>query len=282
MSCSRREIRNSIIDYVDGNLSAQSSDSVARHLDDCPECREIEREYRRTIACIRVVFDETARNHVPNDTIVQYVDHPESLAARDREALELHVTICSSCERKIEMLREVASEESSLLRSGEGSRLQNALQRFIRVLPRRLTIRVASACAAVAVIMIIGLTMIGRDSAPRMEFTSSGDVFWLDESTRGEQTPPQIFEREGWIAVGARFHAFFDEESYQIQLWPEEGPALQTLAIDQDDYSGSGVGLRIRTSPLGPGTHHLTLISCKLTDKDFCVYTTYPFTLVKE
>jgi anti-sigma factor RsiW len=52
-----REVRAQMSDYLDGDLDQQAAAGVARHARWCPNCRNMLRNLRRTIAGLRSLRD---------------------------------------------------------------------------------------------------------------------------------------------------------------------------------------------------------------------------------
>jgi anti-sigma factor RsiW len=52
-----REVRAQMSDYLDGDLDQQTAASVARHTRWCPNCRNMLRNLRRTVAGLRSLHD---------------------------------------------------------------------------------------------------------------------------------------------------------------------------------------------------------------------------------
>lgn len=282
MSCRKSEIRSLIFEYVDGTLSVESARRVAEHLEECSECRALHLDYQSTIAGLRAVFEGDATEHIPNETLVDFVSGPETLSDADRESIELHLTVCTACEQKAEMLRKVTLEESSIPAASTNDSSLALFPRLVRSFQQKPGIGIASVGLAAAALLIICLVTIGRDPGTAMFVAPSADVVWLSESTRGEQVPPSIHEKNGWVNIGARFHAFFDEESYEIRMQSADGTTISSVVISREDYSDFGVRLRIRTSSLDPGVVRLMLETCELSDETSCVRTAFKFTLVRE
>jgi hypothetical protein len=282
MTCRNRDIQRIIFDYADGTLSIEDSRRIEEHLRECSECHELLQKYRGMIVGLKTVFKSDAQEHISDETLVKYTDSPKALTEAHREALEFHLTVCAACENKAEMLRQVSLEESSQTAISTVDRLRSAFRRLLRPYDYRTKIGFATASLVAVVLLTIGILSIGREPGSAMLVMRSTAAVWLQESTRAEQIPPSILEQDGWISVGVRFNAFFDEESYTIQLQSVEGKVITSLAITRNDYSDSGIQLRIKTSSLALGTHSLMLESCKLTDKTSCIRTSYNFSLIRQ
>jgi hypothetical protein len=282
MSCNERKIRDLIFDYVDGGLDKQSAELVSQHLADCSECRKLENEYQNTINDLKSAFRELATEHCSNSTLVEYVDNPNALTAQDKENIQLHLSVCSSCEAKVEMLRQVALEESVNRLHIMPGWLRDLKDSLDQVFTRKPIVAIASV-AVIVVVLSVGYWLTTEpDYGPQIQFTTLTDVTWLNESIRTEQTLPSIQERNGSIDVGLSFRAFFDEESYLIQLQLPEGIVLDEKSIRKDDYNDPGIRLRIECLSLEPGEYQLILISRKLSDPDYMMQTAYPFFLAKD
>jgi hypothetical protein len=280
MDCREKKIRDLILDYVEEKLDSGTAAQVKNHLGDCLECRTIEREYRQSIMGLKAVFTGVAKQHIANDTLVRYVDNPESISRSEKESLELHIALCSSCKEKVEMLQRVAGELSTTSLDSSSDWSGRGIGRIIDIPRRRLALSLAA--AAIVVLVAIYWSIIGVGRGPQILFTSAENVTWLYESTRGEQPLPEISESEDWIRIGIKFHAFFSEESYTIQLQTPKGDKLEECKIRQEDYDGTGVTMEIETSTLESGNYRLILISRKLADGQYSLRVAYPFKLLKE
>jgi hypothetical protein len=282
MECREKNIRDLIVDFIDGNLDSPEDKRVAGHLADCPECRKLEQEYRQTIASLRAAFAADASEHIPNDFLVQYVDDSESLDEKSKSKIQLHLAVCSVCERKEEMLRRVGAEQTS----GQSNIIRNWLpgfgQNLARAFGRRPIFGFSMAAVLILAFAIIYWSVIGTDRGPHIQFTSTQNINWLQESIRSDRQLPEIHEENGRIRVGVKFLAFFDEEKYTIQLQSSGGAILQDLSIGRDAYNDIGIGLVIETSSLPSGEYRLMLISCSLADEKQSLQTAYPFILLKD
>ena len=70
MTC--REFTDFIADYLSAELPEQVQRAFERHLDVCVNCRRYLEQYRETIACGRVAFDDPAAvvpDEVPEDLV---------------------------------------------------------------------------------------------------------------------------------------------------------------------------------------------------------------------
>lgn len=51
-----QEIRDMLVDYADGELSEQDSQAVAKHLAECPACREVVRGLERSLHLAKAIW----------------------------------------------------------------------------------------------------------------------------------------------------------------------------------------------------------------------------------
>ncbi|MFW9817624.1 MAG: hypothetical protein ACFFEW_17015 [Candidatus Thorarchaeota archaeon] len=150
-----------------------------------------------------------------------------------------------------------------------------------RVFGHRTIAGLSAAAVLILAFAVVYWLVIGTNRGPEVRFVSTQDINWLAESTRSDQTLPEIHEEDDWIRVGVRFPAFFEQEAYTIQLQTMEGKVLQELAIREEDYEETGIGLALKTADLPPGRYQLLLISRKLSDKAYSLHVAYPFILLK-
>jgi anti-sigma factor RsiW len=52
------ELADSIVDYVDGELPANEAEIVARHLSECPRCRQIASDLQRSLSLARIIWQD--------------------------------------------------------------------------------------------------------------------------------------------------------------------------------------------------------------------------------
>jgi predicted anti-sigma-YlaC factor YlaD len=282
MECREKNVRDLIVDYIDGNLDSSSADRVKRHLKDCPECSRLEREYLRTVEGLRAVFKESAREHVPNEILVEFVERSEDLDAHGKASIELHLAVCPLCERKVEMLRRVGVEETPRQSNVIRDWLPGFGQNLIHAFGRRPAMGFSMAAVLILAFAVIYWSVTGIDRGLQIQFTSTQDIGWLQESLRSDQAWPEIREKNGFIRIGVKFLAFFEEEEYTIQLQSMDGTALQKLLIKRENYDNIGIGLSIETSSLSAGKYRLLLISHKLAGEKRTLQVAYPFILVKD
>jgi predicted anti-sigma-YlaC factor YlaD len=279
--CGDKKIRSEIFSYIDGTLDAQTAEKVAEHLKGCPDCRKLEQEYRRTIGGLKKVFKVSALEHISNEALVEYADGPENVEEDVRKNMELHLAVCRSCERKAELLQRVRSEQES--------RQSNIIRNWLpavgndirRMFGRRTTATISAAAVLILAFAVVYWIFVGTNRGPEVRFVSTHGIDWLNESLRGDQPLPEIHEEDDWIRVGVKFPAFFKQEAYTIQLQTNEGRALRQLAVREEDYKETGIGLAIKTANLPPGKYRLLLISRRLSDEAYSLQVAYPFILLK-
>lgn len=278
--CNKTDIRNMLIDYVDGSLDDQSTREVAQHLASCEECRGLELEYRETIHNLRLSLEAEREDHIPNEKLVRYVDDPTALVDADIESVELHLAVCPPCEEKVVMLKRVSFEQLSPTGTSIGG-IFDRISSAIRTLTARPAVGVSGVAALILVMCIGYLAMTDGWHESYMQFTSSENGVWLHESVRGEQEYPRVAEVDRHITVGLLFNAFFDKESYSVQLRSAEGTILESVQIHEGDYLGNGVQLHINSSTLPLGKYQLVLSTRSLADSRLRYRTAYSFYLVK-
>jgi anti-sigma factor RsiW len=52
------ELADSIVDYVDGELPADEAEVVARHLSECPRCRQIANDLEKSLGLARIIWQD--------------------------------------------------------------------------------------------------------------------------------------------------------------------------------------------------------------------------------
>jgi anti-sigma factor RsiW len=52
------ELADRIVDYVDGELSAQDARIVARHLSECPRCQQTASDLQRSLGLARIIWQD--------------------------------------------------------------------------------------------------------------------------------------------------------------------------------------------------------------------------------
>jgi anti-sigma factor RsiW len=52
------ELVDRIVDYVDGELPANEAEIVARHLSECPRCRQIASDLQRSLSLAKVIWED--------------------------------------------------------------------------------------------------------------------------------------------------------------------------------------------------------------------------------
>jgi len=52
------ELSDKIVDYVDGELPAEEAQIVARHLSECPRCRQTANDLERSLRLVRVIWQD--------------------------------------------------------------------------------------------------------------------------------------------------------------------------------------------------------------------------------
>jgi anti-sigma factor RsiW len=52
------ELAERIVDYVDGELPADEAEIVARHLSECPRCRQIASDLQRSLSLAKVIWED--------------------------------------------------------------------------------------------------------------------------------------------------------------------------------------------------------------------------------
>lgn len=281
-TCRDKNIQTRIFGYIDRDLDARSAAQVAGHLETCPDCRKLEQDYRQIIAGLKAALEEEAANHAANEVLIGYVDNPKLLSDEDTKGLELHLTVCPLCRQKVEMLRGVTKEEFPDRSVKISDRLVSLRERLEQAFGHRTVVSVAAAAVLVVAVGIVYWMAIGDRHGQLMQVASRGDVLWLSESIRGTRDLPEVLAGDGKIHVGVTFYAFFDEESYLIQLESPGGSVLTEIPVREEDYNGHGIPLQIEASSLDPGEYRLILVSHKLATGETGARTGYRFRLLNE
>lgn len=282
MSCKDKKIRNLLCDFVDGELTDSEAARVVQHLETCHECRDSEAEYRMTAAGLRAAFREDAAKHPDNTSLVDFVDDPGRLSVDARKSIELHLAVCPACSEKTKMLRQVAAEEAAASPVSV-RRLPALISRTFS--PAKMPKVAAAYVTAGLLLMAIAAGYFGWYQpwlqSPRMRFQTATDTIWLLELRRSEQDLPVVREHDGWVTVGIRFTAFFDEETYVVRLRLSDGRIAAERNVDRFHYQSGGIGLRIHTGPLEAGECQIVLAGWKRGDPQSMLESAYPFVLVK-
>ncbi len=58
MKTTCEELSDKIVDYVDGELPAEEAQIVARHLSECPRCRQIANDLERSLGLAKVIWQD--------------------------------------------------------------------------------------------------------------------------------------------------------------------------------------------------------------------------------
>jgi len=283
MKCSDKNIRNLIFDYVDSNLDENNQKEVELHLIDCQDCRNLEKEYRGTISGIRSFFKESAQAHIPPETLVDYVDNLDELNKSQREAVELHLDLCGTCYKKVEMLKQVAS--TSVITDK-----RTIIDRFLEIVRNfftQLTAKPAVVIATTVIILLIAVPMgylinSHLTGKPQIQFTQAKKVTWLREAQRTAYEKPVVLEKDGWIEIGLMFDTFFDEENYILELEKSDEILLHRVLSESDVSTGSELFIRLKTKNLDQGEYQLVIISFISTSRQELSRAFYPFVLKKE
>lgn len=84
--------------YVDGELSAEQSERLERHIADCPACGRLLREQRQFLAALTATLDVERSVELPADFAQKVVSNAESRVTGIRHGREFLVTaaICAA------------------------------------------------------------------------------------------------------------------------------------------------------------------------------------------
>ncbi len=284
MSCSNKNTRDLIIDFLDGSLDDRTGSKVSRHLQECQDCRSLVDEYRQTIDGVRGFFAVSAREHAGNESLVSYVDSPDQMNREQREKIELHLELCSACRKKADMLQTVADSSAQ----SEPSSLSQRLWTWWESLVVPLKVRPVMAFAAAAVIVLLmaplGVVMWSHfTDKSSMTFVQTADAVWLHELRRSDQGKPVVPLRNDRFVVGLSFMAFFDEESYQLRLQSTSDEVLhQRQVLPRDFAPGGRLLIEVEASGLTAGEYRLVVIANSTVTGEEYVHTVFPFILSRD
>lgn len=284
MSCSNKNIRDLIIDFLDGSLDDRTSREVSRHLQECRDCRSLADEYRQIIDGVRGFFTASAGEHVDNESLVSYIDSPKLMNREQREKIELHLEMCPACRKKADMLQTVADSSAR----SEPSSLSQRLWVWWEGLVVPLKVRPVMAFAAAAVIVLLmaplGVVMWSHfTDRSSMTFVQTADVVWLHELRRSDQGKPVVPLREDRFVVGLSFMAFFDEESYQLRLQDTSDEVLhQRRVFPQDFAPGGRLLIEVEVPGLAADEYRLVVIANSQATGEEYVHTVFPFILSQD
>ncbi|MFH1374195.1 MAG: zf-HC2 domain-containing protein [bacterium] len=284
MSCSNKNIRDLIFDFLDGSLDDRTAPEVTRHLKECQDCRSLADEYRQTIDGARGFFAVSAREHAGNESLVTYIDDPQLLSQNKREEIELHLDLCPACRKKADMLQTVADSSARSEPSSISQRLWNWWEGLM--VPLKVRPVMAFAAAAVIVLLMAPLSVVmwshftDRSS---MTFVQTADVVWLHELRRSDQVKPVVPLRENRFVVGLSFMAFFDEENYQLRLQATSDEVLhQRRVFPQDFAPGGRLLIEVEVPGLAAGEYRLVVIANSPATGEEYVHTVFPFILSQD
>jgi len=275
MPCPDPKIRELLIDYVDDTVSPAQAERVKAHLGQCPECRRLEQEYRRTATDLRNFLKSSAVGHLENSVIQACCEKPEDLDGETRVNIETHLDLCERCRDKVSMMLDVERE----LRGGWWSALKGSVNRLHEIVVSTIVRpRLVPAAVTAAVLVVLGIIYFtDQPLGPPMELAPTADVVWLEELRRTVQTVPTVEVQNDWIYVGVPFLAFFDEEAYELRLLSPSGVEIAEVSIGAGQVSQRGVKIRIRREGLEPGRYQIQLVQTSLDDPSSVSIVSYPF-----
>jgi len=95
--------------YLAGTLSEDEKAQVAKHLQDCHDCRKEFEEIQNLGDAADHYGDVLFTKHIASDKLVLFAEAPRSLDAPERKNIEAHLSECTNCREELKLLQGLES-----------------------------------------------------------------------------------------------------------------------------------------------------------------------------
>jgi len=108
MSCSKPEVSENLILFIEGDLPGEEYERLSAHLAECSDCRKELDELMEVIATVKVSAEHIKKKWVHPNPETLYMLHfsPGSIKKEKRKQIIAHILMCSSCREEYMLLRE--------------------------------------------------------------------------------------------------------------------------------------------------------------------------------
>lgn len=260
------------------------------HLLRCDECRQVFRQERTLFGMATSGSTSNPLAEHPDLAELElFADERNKLTTDAAQAIETHLSGCKLCSELVTRFRSlpfqlddlIAAEELPLVASLESSPVTRAETKRIKLfglLPVRWTLALASA-AAIVLISLATLPLMTDRPNLEWELAVKGETVQLVAGLRSDASVLEVTERDGQINVACYFDAFFDEETYFLELRSETETLLETRITKGDFTPETGVTVRLYSGSLEPGDYNLRLVVRTADGLTIISEAVYPFTL---
>lgn len=309
----RCEIYTELFPFLaSGRLGEAQRTELLEHLRVCTECR---RTWAEEEPLFRMASSSSSLTPLEGHPEIRNLDAfarcPERIDQRIHAAIQSHLRQCQTCADLAVRLKSlpdklgdiVDASEIPLVTSIDAETSNNRIWQRSTHQARRpswwqtvsAAVRAAFQAAAPRPVLVAFTAMIllaivpmayymlsGPSGEPAIEFARLDSPAFLSEALRGEAERPTVEEDDGWIGLGVFFEAFFDEESYRLELRLQDSLLLSEVIPEESVTPRGKLTLRIRTSSLPAGEYQLVLERFLVDSGLVASRAAYPFILVKE
>lgn len=108
MSCSKPEVSENLIMFIEGDLPGEEYEKLSAHLAECSDCRKELDELMEVIATIQVSAGHIKEKWIHPDPETLHLLHfsPGSIEKEKRKQTIAHILMCPSCREEYMLLRE--------------------------------------------------------------------------------------------------------------------------------------------------------------------------------
>jgi hypothetical protein len=285
MKCSNDDIRRLIPYYLTGEISDKDKSRIVEHIKKCSDCQDLVRDIVWLSNGLKMQGREILRDHISAETLVKYVDNPESLRKDAKEFIKLHLDYCSQCQSEYEILKDVNTEIS--IKGGglekEHRGLSEIINSFIKSFSSlvRKPIFAYSLAAAILIISVL----------PRVYFTTTAGrrglttehVTILTEQTRELAKPVKVARNSKDPFVRIAIASYWPDPEDNIYNIAARNQAGEIMEEDRN-FTGFGnngfTQFCLNTGNWPDGTYMIRIRSANKRDSTDYRDTFFPFELI--
>jgi predicted anti-sigma-YlaC factor YlaD len=273
-----------------GAIPDEESDQLLEHLRQCDDCREV---FKREQSLFGMAASSSQSNpladHPDLADLELFADEPGKLAVDSAATIEAHLSDCKLCGDLVARFKSlpfnlddlVSADQLPLVSAIETSgerRTESKPIKLFRLVPAKWTVALASA-AAVVLISLATIPWMAGESDLAWEITSNREAVQLVAGLRSDTSELEVIERDGLISVSCYFDAFFDEESYSIELISGDEILLETEITPSDFSPELGITIEVTSESLEAGDYQIKLVVRTIDGSAIVSEAIYPFTL---
>ena len=229
VDCEDYKIRDMLSDYFTRHLTAAEMASVREHVEHCKSCREKLGLMELLNENNEAAAGSEARYHLPDDLLVEYYQHRDSMDRKTIERIEQHLADCRECSNGLAFLTGL---EKGFLQSAEISDSEPGI--FERLLSVVVNV-VRRPTFAYVIVLILAYPafqwMISSSTDPGEANFLPLDSYVIGEQTRSTEGLTQVFRNRPDAIVHLKIPFYPLDKRYEASIESEADKAVRDAEV---------------------------------------------------